>query len=157
MENIARINILNAIFSDLCGIIQWFPNNVENSAKYMFKAESLIEILEVEDCGSVGGFDRKSPVKRDTNFNLFNRYLAVVRRYNDEDNIKTQENFDLNDMKLWFNALTNLKGESVDVKEIFQSFYFFVAQEKPTMVNHGDTITIHELERLMSEFINRKS
>lgn len=58
-----RQSILRAIDQNLEIAEQWkeCPYKVEwvaRVASYSFKAEALIELLEVHDCGSVGGFDK---------------------------------------------------------------------------------------------------
>jgi hypothetical protein len=58
--------ILDAIEVELRMVYQWSVQFAEkrinvgfssNVLQYMQKAEALIELLEVHDCGSVGGFD----------------------------------------------------------------------------------------------------
>lgn len=108
-----RIKILNVIFEDFQQITQWLPNNIEFAIEYMYKAKGLIELLEVEDCGSVGGFDPKSPVIRESSprlaFDLYDRYLAVVRRCDNEKDINKECYFDLNSLKMYFKELHELR------------------------------------------------
>ena len=73
--------MLQDIFNDFQQITQWIPNHFEDAAKYMNKAESLIEFLEVEDCGSVGGFDDENPVIPVTGWKLYDRFIALVNKY----------------------------------------------------------------------------
>jgi len=71
------------------GIDGWAEmKNYENTAKYVFKAESLIELLEVDTCGSIGGFGpgQQESKKYDNpwkfvNDNLYNRSKWMEERY----------------------------------------------------------------------------
>ena len=105
-----RIKILNDIFSNFQQITQWLPNNIDYAAKYMFKAESLIERLEEDDCGSVGGFDQKSPVIRKSRFLLYDRFMALVRRYDNKSDIKKCCQFDLENLGEYFKKLSELRS-----------------------------------------------
>lgn len=82
MEIIRRIQILDRIGDHFQGAMQWDklknPECIALSSKYFYKAEALIELLEIEDCGSIGGFDKGQP---ETN-NLFDRWDWLYRKYN---------------------------------------------------------------------------
>jgi hypothetical protein len=105
-----RIIILNNIFGYFQQITQWLPNNMENCAEYQIKAEALIEYLEVLDCGSTGGFDKKSPVKwNESRFLLYDRFLALVRLYSNEKDIEKVCHFDLETLKQYFIKLSELR------------------------------------------------
>jgi len=55
---ITRKTILIQIGEHLTSMNQWaLYENYDYASKYANKAESLIELLEVYDCGSVGGYD----------------------------------------------------------------------------------------------------
>lgn len=105
-----RIFILNAIFSHFQQITQWLPNHIETAAKYMYKAESLIEVLESDDCESIGGFDRTSPVLRESGFMLYDRFLALVRKYNNKSDIEKECQFDLDTLGAYFKQLFELRS-----------------------------------------------
>ena len=105
-----RIKILNDIFSNFQQITQWLPNNIDNASKYMFKAESLIEILEVDDCGSIGGYDQKSPVIRKSGFLLYDRFIALVNRYDNKNDIKKCCQFDLENLGQYLEKLIVYQG-----------------------------------------------
>ena len=104
-----RINMLNDIFTHFQQITQWLPNNIDTASKYMFKAESLIERLEEDDCGSTGGFDPKSPVIRDSGFLLYDRFIAVVNRHDNKKDIKKECQFNLENLKKYFKELSGLR------------------------------------------------
>lgn len=104
-----RIQILNNIFSDLQQITQWLPNNIDFALQYVYQAKSLIEELEVDDCGSVGGYDRESPVIRESGFYLYDRFLALVRKYHNENDIVKCCQFDLDTLKKYFRKLSRLR------------------------------------------------
>lgn len=43
-------------------IYQWMDSgNLENALKYKTQTEALLELAEVEECGSIGGFDKGQP------------------------------------------------------------------------------------------------
>jgi hypothetical protein len=107
---IERIVILNAIFSNFQQITQWLPSNIENAAEYMHKAEALIEILEVDDCGSVGGYDPHNPVEDESGFELYDRFLALVRKRNNISEIQQDCGFDVEKLKKYFLKLSKLRN-----------------------------------------------
>ena len=76
-----RLKILNEIFFNFQQITQWLPSHIEHASKYYYKAEVLIEFLETEDCGSVGGFDLANPNHKVTAFQLYDRFLTLMRKY----------------------------------------------------------------------------
>jgi hypothetical protein len=79
-----RITILKVAFIELVMGTHWLGDHdtVLNAAEHLFKAEALIEILEVQDCGSTGGFDKTNPLRRDSRFKLMARFLTVLHKYN---------------------------------------------------------------------------
>ena len=75
--------ILQEIFSHFQQMTQWITTNPGNYCRYFNQAMGLIELLEVEDCGSVGGFDKQNPVKwGESGFQLYDRFLALLRKEN---------------------------------------------------------------------------
>lgn len=91
-----RGRILEDISECFQQMYQWVVSQPDEYARYAAKAEALIEILEVVDCGSVGGFDNNNPSvipaigfgearpkELETNFPLFDRYLMVLGKYGD--------------------------------------------------------------------------
>jgi hypothetical protein len=110
IENIApsRTTILQEIFDQFQIITQWVPNNPENVVRATHKAEVLIQLLEVEDCGSIGGFDPEAPVYEECAFMLYNRFLAVLRKHHDDSIIKSVCGFTVEKLKTYFNNLHNL-------------------------------------------------
>lgn len=104
-----RIKILNDIFSNFQQTTQWLPDNMGNASKYMFKAESLIEMLEVDDCGSIGGYDQKSPVISKSGFLLYDRFIALVNRYDNKNDIKKCCQFNLENLGQYFKELSELR------------------------------------------------
>jgi hypothetical protein len=78
-----RITILQEIFSHFQQMTQWITTSPDNYSEYFNKALGLIELLEVEDCGSVGGFDKSNPVKwNESKFHVYDRFLALIRKKN---------------------------------------------------------------------------
>ncbi len=89
---IKRIVILKEISESLKRSAQWMkmkPEWLDRSSKYLIKAESLIEILEVKDCGSIGGFDQANqlPGRREGSYDLCERFLLLTRKHKDEKKI----------------------------------------------------------------------
>ncbi len=104
-----RVKILNNIFVYFQAISQDLSFGLENVSKYVHNAQSLIEYLEVHDCGYIGGHDRENPVIRETNFDLYNRFTTLVRKYNNEEDIEKICYFDLDSMKEYFIIVNNLR------------------------------------------------
>ncbi len=77
MFKINRNTILKAIKDELLSAKQWSVNGLEFKLFHRYKAESLIELLEINDCGSTGGFDQNNPLRTDTQDLLYNRYLTL--------------------------------------------------------------------------------
>ena len=44
---------------------------------------------------------------------------------------------------------------ALNIADVMFSFLNFVREQKPTMVNHGEKISLFELERLVEKFKNR--
>lgn len=87
---IERTNVLNDIFDYFQQIEQWSRYNLyENCSKYNYKAESLIELLEDNDCGQIGGYDpellSRIGINKNYNLNLFERFILVCIKYNNLD------------------------------------------------------------------------
>lgn len=73
--------ILKRIKSCLDAENQWAKSrSYEIALKYNAKAEALIELLEIHDCGSTGGFDRDDPNCR-RHSELKTRYEWLVEKY----------------------------------------------------------------------------
>jgi hypothetical protein len=75
----------------------------------LYKAKGLIELLEVCDCGSIGGFDADNPVIYDTGHRLYDRFLALVNKYGDADKIKNVCHFNLHTLGVYYNKLIKLR------------------------------------------------
>jgi len=75
-----RLDVLEAIFSNFQQMSQWNILFPDSYAKYYQKAEQLIEMLEVEDCGFIGGFDKKNPLVNETGFKLYDRFLTLLNK-----------------------------------------------------------------------------
>lgn len=71
--------ILQAIFSSF----QQMTQNVTLPQEYsdsFSQAVALIELQEVEDCGSVGGHDGTNPMRNVTTFREYDRFLTLLRK-----------------------------------------------------------------------------
>ena len=59
-------------------ILQWSEShNFDNCFENQKQAETLIELVEIEDCGSTGGFGKTQPEGQD----LFQRWDWLYRKY----------------------------------------------------------------------------
>lgn len=98
-----RIKILQEIFGHFQQMTQWVTTSPNSYSQYFNKALALIELLEVEDCGSVGGFDTSNPVKwNESKFFEYDRFLALVRKENTK--LKKECYFTVETMrKYWLN------------------------------------------------------
>lgn len=57
--SIDRDAVLTAIHDNIRMVAQWEKmQDFATAAHYQARAQALIELLEVDDCGSVGGFDK---------------------------------------------------------------------------------------------------
>ncbi len=57
--SIARATILKAARDAQAQVRQWSKSgDYARAAAYLAKQEALVQLLEVDDCGSTGGFDR---------------------------------------------------------------------------------------------------
>ena len=65
--------ILKEIDRNLQGVQQWLEHDDQllRAAEYRIAAKTLIELLEVYNCGSVGGYDKDQPP-----------YQTIQDRYN---------------------------------------------------------------------------
>lgn len=66
VQQVSRKAILDAIDSEMQRVYDWGsqinekridPDYISRAIQHAYKAEALIELLEVHDCGSTGGFD----------------------------------------------------------------------------------------------------
>lgn len=104
-----RLLVLHNIFEELEMAQQWLPDSPDSHLEHLHKAEALIELLEVLDCGSTGGYDPKSPVPEDAPSELYGRFLAVLRRYNKDSDIKKRYNHTVASLGKYLQGLQDLK------------------------------------------------
>lgn len=84
---ISRLLILRMIGDELGNIVNEIKHKpqylgaIENIARSYQKAEAMIEVLEVSDCGKIGGFDEDQPCPA----NIFYRWEWLYRKYNIPD------------------------------------------------------------------------
>ena len=104
-----RIKVLQNIFDSFQQITQWLPNHPGSAFEYHSKAEIMIDFLEVLDCGSVGGFDPEAPVIRITEYALYDRFLSVLKKYNNENDLKMACYFTPDSLGEYFKKLGELR------------------------------------------------
>ena len=106
MKNaIDRTIILNACFKEFHQMLQWGISH--HSDNHRVRAESLVNLLEVIDCGSVGGVDQSNPVQVISGNPLYDRFLTVVRKFNDEEYVFPVCGFSITDLTYSFQKLKN--------------------------------------------------
>jgi hypothetical protein len=103
MNAVDRIKVLNRIGDHFQMIIQWHgikkPSCSESTTQYFNKAMALIELLEIEDCGSTGGYDKGQPPAS----TLFDRWDWLYRKYdNPEERMYGCNIVSYKDIKLFF-------------------------------------------------------
>ena len=85
-----RLTILRKIgdcFSDVISMYGFFDREAfEDSARALVQIEVLVELLEVHDCGSTGGFDERQPCSGD--LGLFERWDWLFRKYHNPEGMK---------------------------------------------------------------------
>lgn len=81
----SRLVLLKEIGSCLLQSIAWYEPlvSIESSLKYVHQAEVLVEVLEVHDCGSIGGFD--AGMDKMKSYNLFERYEWLYKKHDDPE------------------------------------------------------------------------
>ena len=116
MKTLNRIDMLNQIFYNFQCSTQWITTDPERYSHYINKSESLIEFLEVADCGSVGGFDLKNRMKDVTGLKIFDRFLTLVRKHNDMNNIKPVCQLTITDLVKFFRQVSSLRTDILTSK-----------------------------------------
>jgi len=111
MTTQTRIKLLNHIFEHFQQCTQWVPNNYNRASEYSKKAEALIDFIEVQDCDRIGGFDCKNPIKRTTGYELYDRFLTLVRKYKNETDIENSCYFNLQSLGTYFSMLSKLREQ----------------------------------------------
>lgn len=108
-----RLTILQEIFECFQQVTQWMPGIDTSSdycrgvTTYLNKAEALIEILEVNDCGSVGGFDLNQEDR-----GLFPRFLWLVDKYDSRSGVNFEScGFTIETLEIYFTKTGNLRNE----------------------------------------------
>ncbi len=98
---IPRLKILQKIAEHLSGVIQWTEGrcHFSRAAEYQAQAEALIELLEVADCGSVGGFDEGQIGGNQT---LFARFEWLVNKHHSFKSIKFWNGKQLSEVRKFF-------------------------------------------------------
>lgn len=75
-----RLTILQHIFEDFQQMTQWITTMPESYHESYMRAKCLIEMLETEDCGSIGGYDKENPLVNVTGFKLYDRFLTLLNK-----------------------------------------------------------------------------
>lgn len=107
-----RLTILQEIFYNFQQMSQWII--LESYSKYYHRAEQLIELLEVEDCGSVGGFDEKNPTINKTGFRLYDRFLTLLKKKRDASKLEPICGFTPKSLGDYFKEVQTLRYKKLD-------------------------------------------
>jgi hypothetical protein len=105
--------ILQEIFEHFQQMTQWATVNPDSYSKYYHKAESLIELLEVQDCGSIGGFDRKNPHKKNTGLDLYDRFLTLMNKTKQRPKLESICGFTPLILAEYFKSLNKLRENTL--------------------------------------------
>ena len=104
-----RLVVLQDIFEYFQGMTQWIPANPDHMVDDAAKAEALIQLLEAFDCGSHGGYDIANPKVHTTNYDLYNRFLTVLRKHNTAADIQDCCSFTVKTLGDYFVELEDLR------------------------------------------------
>jgi len=108
-----RLTILQEIFNNFQQMSQWITSMPESYLKSHNQAEQLIELLEVEDCGSVGGFDRENPLINKTGFNLYDRFLTLLNKKNQSLKLEPVCGFTPTILGKYFQTILSLREKTL--------------------------------------------
>lgn len=103
-----RLMILQSIFEHFQQMTQWL-DSPDNYAEYSHKAEALIQVLEVADCGSVGGFDPDMPKKKVEYLGKYGRFLWLCDKHKQRAMIKKSCGFTPETLRKYFQELNGLR------------------------------------------------
>ncbi len=122
-----RLTILQTIFEHLQLVAQWMPNQLSgadyshNCIEYLQKAEALMELLEVHDCGSIGGFDVEAlekyatPIKPDgsggrpASLYFYQRFVWLVDKHGHRNQIKCDGGWTIEKLEKYFKTVGELR------------------------------------------------
>lgn len=108
---ITRQSILQEIFEEFQQMTQWVTASPQMYSEHYNRAAGLVECIEVYDCGSIGGFDKLSPVKHETGLRLYDRFLALLRRNNTK--IKSICGFTVPKMTKYWSTINSLRDKTL--------------------------------------------
>lgn len=106
-----RITLLQQAFREFQCASQWITSNPSRYVECLSKAESIIEILEIEDCGSVGGFDKENKFKAVIGFKLYDRFLTVIRKNNEYSDLKDECGFTVELLGEYYKVIHNFRSD----------------------------------------------
>lgn len=114
MEKQARIKILQMIFNSFQQMTQWVTCAPNSYAEYHNQAKALIELLEIEDCGSTGGFDMDSKLPNICKYSLYDRFIALLNKYEDNYNLKDECGFTPRTLCEYFNDVEAIRNKTLN-------------------------------------------
>lgn len=109
-----RIDILNKIFSEFQMAAQYTANQPASYVEHISKSEAFIQFLEVEDCGSVGGYDSKNQMELITKNKLYDRFLTLIRKDNEYSDLESICGFDVKTLGEFYHSLELLRSKTLD-------------------------------------------
>lgn len=108
-----RLTILQEIFNNFQQMSQWIISMPESYSKSYNQAEQLIELLEVEDCGSIGGFDRENPLVKQTGFKLYDRFLTLLNKKKQSSKLEPVCGFTPTILGKYFQTILTLREKTL--------------------------------------------
>ena len=114
MKPVNRLYVLQTIFEHFQQITQWIPQHYDSAAEYESKADALIELLEVADCGSVLAFYIKE--REVTGHLLYDRFLALLRKYHKDKDIKSVCGFTVKSLGNYFKQQIGMRNKMLGGK-----------------------------------------
>lgn len=112
-----RIEFLQDVFSNLQCASQWIISNPSGYLEYITRADTIIQLLEIDDCGSVGGFDPNNKCKKVTGFEIYDRFLTVIRKHHKYSDLKNECSFDVETLGEYYKHINELRDNFSKISE----------------------------------------
>jgi hypothetical protein len=111
MKSPSRQTILNEIFFYFVLMVKRSPLEKESMNQSKERAEIMIQLLEVCDYNNDGKFDKRGYPPNECKYELYDRFLGVLNRYNS----KVESVAGLNTIKVcdYFNKIKTSNGANI--------------------------------------------
>jgi hypothetical protein len=106
-----HITLLNEVFGHFQQITQWIPNNIEDTLKYSIKAETILDLLEMDLFGIHRSHFKRGHVHEYElcGNRLYDRFYFIVKELKCEEQIERICYFDVESMFKYFKQLCKLR------------------------------------------------